>query len=271
MLKFEEKTYLICLLDTCVISDFYEESSLYQNFLKKVSEDDVLIAISISTIMELKKAPERYEWFKNEFTKLPSFLIKPSDLLLKDELDQYPNENSENFLLLYLFSNTDFLTFLDGSEKFQFGAQNIEKDKINVLNSILSLKENFPPDSNKRYSNLKINEFLERVTLQQLVTYFPQSKDKIQSHKKIDYSKFKSLRSQLLIAFWKFYLMKDRRARKSDIFDIAIVSALPYVDLVITEKNLKNDIEQIRKKGLFFHNLEAVTINELRTFAKQNK
>ena len=264
MLKFREKNYIVCLLDTCVISDFYEDSSIYQNFLEMLIQENILIAISISTTLELKKVSERYEWFKNEFTKLPAFLIKPTDLLLRDELDKYPYENNEKFLLEYLFEKKELLDFLDKSEKFQNAVQYVEKDKTNVLNSILSLKENFPPDSNGKYSTSRINEFLERVTSQQLETFFPDWTAKFKPTTKMDFSKFKSLRSQLLIAFWKFYLMKDRKAKKSDIFDITIVSALPYVDIVITEKNMKNDIDQIRNKGLFFHNLKAMTINEIK-------
>ena len=190
-------------------------------------------------------------------------LIKPANLLLTDEVNSYPNFNKEKFLFYFLFNNRHLLDHLDNAKGFQDAVKYIESEKENTLHSILNLKQNFPPNSNGKYSNSNIIEFIERVIIQQLVSFNPKWAKRNIEIKTFDFSKFQSLHSQLLITFWKFYLLIDRRPKKSDVFDISIVSALPYVDIFITEKNLKNDIDQIGKKGLLFSELQAITINQI--------
>lgn len=263
MLRFQDENFKICQIDTCVISDLFEDSSRFRRFLDMRESLNLLLGISISTLFELKKAPERYEWFKNEFTALPTFLLKSADMLLKDEIKSYPNENAENSLFYYLFEGKELLEHFDSSPKFQNTVKFLENNKHVVLNSILSLKSNFQADKDGKFSNLRIEEFVKKVTIQQLKSFFPKWFNQFDPMIKIETEIFKSLRSQLLMTFWKFYLMVDRKARKSDVFDISIVSSLPYVDIFITEKNMKNDIDQIKNKKLFFKDLVAMTINEI--------
>jgi len=263
MIKFQDQNIKIYQVDTCVISDFFDDLSIYQKFLDMLTKQETLIGISISTILELKKMPKRYDWFKSEFTALPTFLLKSSEMLLKDEIKSYPYENMESPMLASLFEGKTLLEYFDSSQKFQNTAKFLEKNKPVVLNSIVSLINNFPPDKDGKYSNFKIEEFLNKVTLQQLESFFSEWFKQLDSNIKIETDLFKSLRSQLLITFWKFYLMKDRNVKKSDAFDITIVSPLPYIDLFLTEKNMRNDIEQIKKKKLFFEDLEVKTIHEI--------
>jgi hypothetical protein len=58
--------------------------------------------------------------------------------------------------------------------------------------------------------------------------------------------------------------MEGRNPKNSDVIDISISSSLPYVDFVLTEKNLANDIKQVKRKSLYFDNLEIFTIKDLK-------
>jgi hypothetical protein len=58
--------------------------------------------------------------------------------------------------------------------------------------------------------------------------------------------------------------MPDRKPRLSDVVDICISSAFPYVNYILTENNLATDIKQIKNKKLFFTDIEVLTIRDLK-------
>ena len=189
-------------------------------------------------------------------------------MLLEDEIKTYPKENNERFLYYYLYKGQDVLEHFKSSNRIQEASRSLDNNKQVVLDNIIERMENFPPDKNGKYSTGRIEEFVDKVILQQLNDFYSEwTSQQLLKQEVIRTEKFKSLKAQLLVTFWKFYLLKDRKARKSDVFDMAIVSILPYVDLVITEKNMKNDIDQIKKKKLLFMNLKTMTVNDLRKLA----
>lgn len=263
MFRLGNNDYKVCFLDTCIISDFFESPALFNKFISRIQNDRLILAISIYTINELKKSPNKYLLFRNVYAELPTFIIKPTQLLLKDEIKVYPDENKEDYLFYKLYKEMELLDYLDKDVNFQHSIEIMHNEKNDILESILKLKENFPPDNNGKYSDNKIVEFVKTVIFQQLTIINPKwVNSQLVMNKTIDFDKFKSLKSQILITFWKFYLMKERKVKKSDVFDISLSSSFPYVDIVITEKNIKNDILQIQNKGLFFKNLEVFTIND---------
>ncbi|MEQ6118948.1 hypothetical protein [Reichenbachiella sp. MALMAid0571] len=180
---------------------------------------------------------------------------------MKDEIECYPKTNSIRPFLINISERPDFIDYLENNKLFVKTTEFLEQEKPIVLQSVLNLRKNFKPDKNGKYSNEAIEGFVQLVSKNQLDKFFNDRSQHIYNTETIDTWKLKSLRSQLLITLWKFYLMKDRKARKSDIFDLTIASSLPYVDLVLTEKNMANDIEQMRKRNLFFNGLRAFSLN----------
>lgn len=126
------------------------------------------------------------------------------------------------------------------------------------------MKKNYPPKNGKKYSNDEIKDFCKLVILQQLKNHHSDLFAKIEN-RDFNVLDFESLKSQALIVFWKFYKSEDRKIRDSDVFDIAMSSCFPYMDIVIAEKNMINDINQIKKQGLAFGNLkQAITIEKIK-------
>lgn len=139
----------------------------------------------------------------------------------------------------------------------------LDNNKSIVLQHILELKHTYPPNKHGKYSKEDRIEFVKRVSHQQLEKFYSDWYKSIQSHT-IDLSVFKSLRAQLCITFYKFYIQKDRKPRTSDIIDISMCASFPYVDSVITEKNLVNDIQQIQKQNIEFNNTIAYTLKDIK-------
>ncbi len=264
MISVKNYNYNLCLVDTCILSDLFENESAYRNFIQFLILKKCFLGISIFTINELQKSKVNFDRFKNDFRILPTFMIKPSEMILADEISHYPDENMpETISLIKLDLRDRFLEHLINSEKYQKVISFLETSKPLVLQSILNLKKNFPPNKNGKYTNEQIQNFVARVILQQLQKTHSSWLVNATENSPLEIDKIKSLKSQLLITFWKFYLMRDRKPRLSDIYDIAFSSAFPYVDYVFTENNIVNDIIQIKRKRLFFDNLEPFNINSL--------
>jgi hypothetical protein len=66
-------------------------------------------------------------------------------------------------------------------------------------------------------------------------------------------------------AVWdKFYSDRARRPSPSDAFDLIIASAAPYMDAVITEKNLAEGLSQAKKRDDSIRDLRVFSIGEFR-------
>lgn len=255
----------LCFLDTCVISDLFEDQTLYDTFIKFAITKKCIIGVSIHTLAELKKSPKKYDRFKEEITAMPSFLLKPAEMILGDEIKSYPEPNTESVSLIRLCDNKAFLEHLDRNEKYQKTLQIINKVKPHILESLLSLRDNFQTDKVNGFSNLRIKEFVEKIIIQQLTkTHHEWLQEVMNSKTNFNFEVFKTFTSQLLITFWKFYMSRDRKSRNSDIYDIAFASCFGYMDYVISENNLVNDMKQISRKGLFFENVIPLNTKDLK-------
>lgn len=255
----------LCFIDTCIISDLFDNQGLYKAFIDFAITNRLIIGISIHTLDELKKSPKKYDRFKEEITAMPSFLIKPSEMILEDEIKSYPKQNTESLSLIRLYDNKSFLEYLDNSEKYQKSLLLINNIKPYILESILSLRDNFLPGRGNGFSNKRIIEFVEKVIFQQLTkTHLKWFQTVTNLEPVFNFEVFKTFTSQLLITFWKFYMSRERKPRKSDIYDIAFTSCFGYMNYVITEKNIANDMKQIKGKGLFFDNVIPLTITDLK-------
>lgn len=265
MITINKVKYNLSLIDTCILSDLFENEYVFNNFIKFLTLNNCLIGISTFTINELMKSKTNFEKFKEYFKILPTFLVKPPELILESEISNYPYEiKPESISFIKIDFKDKFLDYLLVSEKYKKVSLFIENAKPFILNRVVDLKQNFPPTKSGKYTICQIQNFTSKVILQQLKSTHASWVRKVTVKQELKTDVFKSLKSQLLITFWKFYLMKDRKPRLSDVFDIIISSAFPYIDYVFTENNMVNDIIQIKRKGLLYNDLKALNFNDLK-------
>ena len=142
---------------------------------------------------------------------------------------------------------------------------NFDSEKPEILKSILSFKKDYKPENKRFYTANEINEWVELVTTRQIIEFkkdfFDDKKDELHL---FNYKKFPSIMATCFITFFKFYINKKRKPRLSDVDDILFCANLPYVEVAILEKDLYENIRQIKQRMGFLSNLEIYNINELR-------
>lgn len=74
--------------------------------------------------------------------------------------------------------------------------------------------------------------------------------------------KVPSFRIMTELVFYKFY-PDQRKPIDSDVYDITISLTFPYTNAVITEGNIKEIVNKIKRRTNFLKDLEVRTIREM--------
>ena len=254
----------ITFIDTCIISQALQDNEIMKNLIRFIVENKCFCGITAKTLSELHKSNLLFNEFHKYLNVFPFFLIKPSKILISDEINKINSGVPIHVALANLRCSSvelenltkEIVSIVD--TEFPKGAKKI------ITDSMQDLKKNFPPKNGNKYVNSEIKTFCELLILQQLENHHPDLLAKIKK-KEFNPLEFESLKSQVLIKFWKFYKSEDRKIRDSDVFDISMSSCFPYMDIIISEKNMVNDIKQIKREKFAFGNLKQVlTIKELK-------
>lgn len=253
----------ICQVDTCVISDVLENEIALNSFKKFIVESNSLIGLSVYAFYELSKSEKIYNKFKIIFPPKRIVLLKTSSMLLEDEMEAYLSLKKIEPIFIPPTENFDLINSVFSSEKMRNNYIKLDNDKNIVLTHILDLKRSFPPKKNGKYTKEDRIEFVKKVTIQQFER-FNREWFLHRKNENFNYSAFKSLTGQLYITFFKFYILKDRKPKVSDIIDITMSASFPYVDFILTEKNLAYDIKQMQKQNLHFENTVVYTLEDIK-------
>ena len=256
------KKYLF--IDTCIISEIIENESLKIQLNKITQDNSYCCIIGDKTLSELANSKSLFDKFFKLSNEISFEIAKSKQLLINEEIQNSKIEKNIDVSLIKLTGTKDEFEYFIKlylkaiSDEFPKGS------KQEILDSILILKKNFPPKNGRSYLRNEIICFYETIVIQQLITFHNFNLELIKS-KDFNIYRFKSLISQSLIVFWKFYKMKDRKSKESDVFDISMASVFPYVNAVITENNLARDLEMIKKEKIYFKNLDNIfTLKDLK-------
>ncbi len=269
MIEANGNQYKLVLIDTCIISEFIKQwgHPFSRKVLLKFFEDSIP-SFSIQSFKELKFAPNLYEKFFVVFEKLPSFVMKDHEQIYREEISSYEEEKMIDAVLTNRFNNpfsTQNLNIkktvdLIFTEKFQ---EKFKKDKIVILDGILSLKQNYPA-KNDKYTKKEIDDFVEAAVLKQIVLRNRDwAKEKVDIEEPVQIERFPSLMMMGYIIFYKFYI-SGRKPQLSDVPDILMASLYPYVDVLFVEKNQAEMIRQIKTRHSFCTELEVHTMKDFR-------
>lgn len=212
MIEANGNQYKLVLIDTCIISEFIKQWGypFSRKVLLKFFEDSIP-SFSIQSFKELKFAPDLYEKFFDVFEILPSLVMKDHEQIYQEELSSYEEEGQISAVLTNLFNNPFSSQNLDikktvdllFTEEFQ---EKFKKDKIAILDGILSLKKNYPA-KNDKYTKKEIEDFVEAAVLTQLVLRDRDwAKERVDTEEPIEIDRFPSLMMMGYIIFYKFYM-----------------------------------------------------------------
>ncbi len=127
------------------------------------------------------------------------------------------------------------------------------------------LKENFPPLHGESYTVEDASKFAFATSMDYFARQFPEFfKSKMNYFRKWSYtglSSIFSLRLRSLFIFFKYYL-HDQSPKRSDFMDYAHVSYSPYCDVFVTERNVCNVLNHIKKHDDILANTSIIHTSE---------
>ncbi len=266
MLEINGTKYQIILLDTNIVSETLKYKNTIGNRVIDFIYKQSIPCFSPVTLKELKSVPKTYNAFFDIFNILPSILIKDYHQLAEEELRVYKGSNKVNPFIATIFKNPfekiniNIRKICNSFFTPEFMTQ-FENDKKSILTSILNLKPNYPSNG-KAYTKKEIDFFIFAVVTQLITLYnYKFARAIVDSGNFINLKKFPSIQTIAAFAFYKFYI-SNRRPRLSDIPDLMISSAYPYVDVVITEKNQAELLRQIKKRHEICSDTSVLTLSD---------
>ena len=270
MIELKGKKYKICVLDTCIISEFFKNKETIGNkIITKFLDEDYFFAYTYQSLVELMKAPDIFNDLFAYMGIMPTHIVKNHNQLFEDELNEYPNLNkiSPYALNIPMLKEAEYYeklrdVFYSSKSLQMFKSE--EKEALSILNDLLSWVEKYP-SSNGKYFKKDIELWVELVTYKRIMevkksilTDFIQKKTSV-----LEQKKFLSWTMIGYVTFYKFYF-KHRKPRLSDLNDILMSSSYPYVDAVIIEKDMAETLKQIKKRHNFITNLEIMTLDNFK-------
>lgn len=241
------------------------------NLLNLVLKDGIM-AVSAHSIWELKSAPTVYNEVLDVITTLPSILLKSESDFFDEEYVNFSNVTNTTIspltihLLRYqhLKGGLDILELINqkvtDSKNEQF-----RKERTETFQMLASKPSNIYSREELTSPSI-IDSSVSLAAFQLAASYRPKEIQKYIEEKKEAFpiQNFKSLLSICYILHYK-YLQSERKSTESDVQDILMSAAYPYVDIVITEANQCEYIKQIKKRHNFLTNLEAISMRQVKT------
>lgn len=271
-IEVEGTVYRLWALDTGVLSHMLKDrKTKMRRFVETSLPSKSVPCISIWSILELRKRLELYAAFLEFFSVCPFVLAKSPMQLFEDELEAYPDPSGIS-PVLYAFS--PFNKERDGTLKpfmdklfSKKSVADVERAwdtwKAESLDSIMSLKRNFPPQGDRYSADDSVN-FVRLGVPQFAAASAPDwTRRRVRSHGDIEASAFPSLKMDFYTVFFRFYI-SDREPVPQDAFDILISGIAPYVDRFLTEKFQAEIFRQVQQRDPFLQHLEIGTVSDLR-------
>ena len=124
------------------------------------------------------------------------------------------------------------------------------------------MKKNYKP-KNGSYSKKEIEFFNYVVSLEQIGLRAKEfAKSKLKNKEVINVNKFPSVKMTAYMVFYKFY-PDNRNPENSDVFDFIITSICPYIDCIITEGNVCNIINKIKRNHKLLNGIQAFSLKDI--------
>ena len=278
MLVLGDRRYPICLLDTNVVSEMVKDDTgtLMRHVLRWMFAGVTMVPFfSPFTFMELRRSTPVFERFIERFAALPLGMTKGYVDLMNDERDAYPDPSSVGlvsvaFLPPPLGQNGNRLQNLPWM--MDQHAERLEawhRAAPEILNGMRSLVSTYPPATGSSYTPSEVRDFVFQVVFQQLTLHEGTASftwDVVEGGVAIDTDAFPSLKAMAFTAFYKLYIDPSRKAHTSDVVDMLISAALPYVEAFITENHQAESLRKVRQHN-FLQELQVYRLRDFRNGA----
>ncbi len=258
----------ICYLDSNIFSIFADDPSLANRFRAFIESKNLTLSLSDVNLAEISDATRKHEKIADFICSGPTALIKNQEMLLAEEVENYPNSFDHNPLLGWtseLPNERQQLLEKLVSEDMSNSRNEMKRNAIKMRKVINERKNNFPPRANGKYTKEQAVQFSEQKVLEQLCSRAPnfiqRFKDDLAS---LDISYFRSLRVIPFLSFFRYYLSGRVPNDGSDLGDMFHPAYFPYSRFAVLENDLAENMRQIKTVENSVSTLEIKTVAFLR-------
>ncbi len=269
-------SYPLCLLDTMAASEMVKRpEGALRHFLEWAmdAEPMFLPSFTVYTLMELRRKPELFADFIEQFHPFPCVLLKGYAQLLEEEVASYPDPSAIDpcaIAFTPLGGEGNLLSNLPSLlELSELKRQEDEWNKAGpeIVAGMGSLVRNYPP-AGDTYTPEEVRQFVWLTSFTQLAlhghTEFAKRVIDVEGEA-VDMDAFPSLKAMTYTVFHKFYADRSRKPSDSDAFDVLIAAALPYVEAIITESHLAESLRKTKRRDALLNGLQVFTLRDFRT------
>lgn len=266
------KIYKLVLLDTNALSEIVENrDGSGMGFTQKYPSESFAPAFTVYNLIEMRRSEKVFNNFIKFFSRYPCFLLKTQDMIFQSEIENY--YNAENISILFnafssfakddSYSLTKFVKHLFSTSEMIELEKNWRNFESDTLESWIRNKDNFEA-SVKFPNNEDANKYLEDAELQTMCLKFPDFvRTTLNKKEDIDFNKFPALKVVLYSIYYRLYNPSWGKSL-SDVTDVLIMTAAPYVDAIVTEKYQANIFDKIKNLVTELSDVEIHKLSHIR-------
>lgn len=263
-------------LDTNIISRFAKDERLWPGLLDFLSAEDLTLGIGAGQVAELSDARRLHLDVVRFFVSVPSGIMKGWDEILVEEVGAHPHRRSQSLLsyplnaILAERNGFENLVQFLSSERLTRARAGQLRQAEQMAQRHSELKANFPPESAGTYARSQADEFAELQVLQWLAYDHRDLLERFQSHiEDLELEVFLSVRLFGYVIFYKYYLGARDPKRLSDFGDLFHLSAIPYCEMAVMERDLCNILSQIKRNHSILQSTAIHNIDFLGRFSRR--
>ena len=252
--------------DTNILSILVTDLTKWRPLQDFLYEHDLCIAVSAAQVAELSEVPSLHSDLNTLLTAVPSVIVKPLDVILKEEVKAHPKKRTDTLVMYHLnalFGKQDFAHFLSSDELAE-ARRGQHSYAAQMRDRLESLKSNFPPLENGKYSWKQAEEFAWLNTIQWLAILHPTFLARFKNKpSEIAVEVFLSVQIHAYMLFYKYYL-HGKEVRESDFGDLFHLCAIPYCHLAILERDMSNVLNHIKSNHILLDNVTITNVDFFR-------
>lgn len=266
------KTYKLCLLDTNALSEIVKRLAREgRGFVEEFPPSSWVPCWTIYNLIELRRAVSVYEQWLSVFSVYPSFVLKPFQDLLSDEVAAYAS-GADVCPLLHAFTpfaadqSYHLRSFVDKLFN-QPVLASLERTRPNELQKTLEIwlaqKANFAPTSES--ANARDGDsYALHAGVETVGRLHPEWLRPF--HESGEIPDLDPLPSLKVMLYSQYYRLYDPcwSPRPQEATDVEIMAATPYMDAVVTENFQGEVLKKIRHKVRGLDRLRVARLRDLR-------
>lgn len=262
-----ENRYKKVLLDTNIISAILRHPMQEgKNYLNKFIMNGYITCISINSILELRKTDNLYEEFLNTFNMIPTLIIKPPYVVIKEELT-----NNKEKMVNPILCSCDM--FNDGTKLESFLSQFLKtKDAIDYenymdINHKNLLKQWYEYDDFKPHSLIANKDDADIFIKEKAIIRIKNIKETLRNDaEEIEYIEISKIPTLQMMLYSQYYRVYDASFKQEpgEINDVIISSCAPYFDAVLIENKQGEIIKKVKKRIQQMNKIEIFKMKDIR-------